>query len=157
MSIFLCIFKSKSVVWNLRGERRTLDLNTFFEPCHTILLPSLFSLVWKVPSLSFLCPLVCVPCFVFLSQDRIKLRKLRIGMGKSKRKMAKSGCVVTWRSRPVLNPQGPARSKRDVRTFGALPKSKKHVQGIVHNGKARGHTAVFDTGSQQLMIGQDSW
>ena len=49
------------------------------------------------------------------------------------------------------------RSKRAVRKFDALPKIQKHGQGIIHNGKARGHTAVFDTGSQKSMIGQDVW
>ena len=78
-------------------------------------------------------------------------------MGKYKRKMAKSGRVVTLWSRPVLKPQGPVRSKRDVRTFDDLPNSHKHVQGIVHNSKSRGHTAVFDTGAQKSMIGQDGW
>ena len=42
-----------------------------------------------------------------------------------------------------------------MRTFDAPPKIQKHVQGIVHNGKARSHTKVFDTGSQQLIIGRD--
>ena len=71
--------------------------------------------------------------------------------------MAKSRRVVTRRSRLVLRPQGPTLSKKAVRTFDALPKSQKHVQGIVHNRKERGHTAVFDTGAQKSMIGQDGW
>ena len=71
--------------------------------------------------------------------------------------MAKNGCAVTRRSRPVLKPQGPALSKIAVQKFDALPKIQKHVQVIVHNGKARGHTAVFDTGAQQYMIGRDRW
>ena len=71
--------------------------------------------------------------------------------------MAKSGCVVTRRSRPVLKPRGSARSNRAAKTFDALPKSQKHVQGIIHNEKDRGHTAVFDTGSQKSMIGRYGW
>ena len=78
-------------------------------------------------------------------------------MGKFKNKMAKSGCVVTRRGRPVLNTRGPVRSKRSVQTFGTLPKIQKHVQGIFHGGIVRGHTAVFDTGPQQLMIGRYGW
>ena len=71
---------------------------------------------------------------------------LLVGMGKSKNIMAKSGPVVTRRSRPDLKPRGPTRSNQSVWTFDTLPKSQKHVQGIIHNEKARGHTAVFDTG-----------
>ena len=71
--------------------------------------------------------------------------------------MARSGRVVTQRIHPVLKPLGPVRSKRDVQKFDSLPKIQKHVQGIIHNGKYRGHTAVFDTGAQQLMIGRDGW
>ena len=77
-------------------------------------------------------------------------------MGKY-RNMAKSGNVFTRRGCPVLKPQGPACSKRDVHNFDALPKSHKHEQGIIHGGKARGHTAVCDTGAQQSMIGQYVW
>ena len=72
--------------------------------------------------------------------------------------MTKNGRAFTLRSRPVLKPQGPARIKRAVRTFDALiSKIQKHVQVIFHNGKGRGHTAVFDTGAQQLIIGRDGW
>ena len=78
-------------------------------------------------------------------------------MRKSKRKIAKSGHVVTRKSHPVLKPQVSARSKRAVHKFDALPKSQKHVQVIVHNGKARGHTDLFDTGAQQSMIGRYGW
>ena len=49
------------------------------------------------------------------------------------------------------------RSKRDVRNFDACPKSHRNSQGIVHDGIARGHTTVFDTGDQQYMIGRDGW
>ena len=45
----------------------------------------------------------------------------------------------------------------DVRAFDDLPKSNKHAQGILHDGIERGHNAVFDTGSQKLMIGRDGW
>ena len=71
--------------------------------------------------------------------------------------MSKSRRNVTRRGRPVLKPRGYVRSNRAVKTFDALPKIHKHTQGIAHNGIARGHTAVFDTGIQQLMIGRDIW
>ena len=71
--------------------------------------------------------------------------------------MANNGRAVTQRSRPVLKPQGPALIKIAVHKFDALPKFQKHVQVIVHNGKSRGHTAVFDTGAQQSIIGRDGW
>ena len=77
-------------------------------------------------------------------------------MGESKN-MAKSRRVVTRRGRTVLNPRGLARSKRAVRNFDDLPKIHKHAQGIVHDRIVRGHTAVFDTGDQQSMIGRDGW
>ena len=44
-----------------------------------------------------------------------------------------------------------------MQNFDALPNKSKHVQGIVHNGKAIGHTAVLDTGAQQSMIGRGGW
>ena len=81
---------------------------------------------------------------------------LWVGMGKFKN-VAKSRRIVTRRGRPVLKPRGYVRSNRAVKTFDALPKIHKHTQGIAHNGIARGHTAVFDTGIQQLMIGRDIW
>ena len=71
--------------------------------------------------------------------------------------MAKNKHAVTRRSRLFLKPQGPALSKIAVQKFDALPKIQNYVQVIVHNGKARGHTAVFDTGAQQSMIGRDGW
>ena len=45
-----------------------------------------------------------------------------------------------------------ARSKRAVQTLDALPKSQKYSQEAVHNGAAKNHTAVLDTGAQQSMI-----
>ena len=78
---------------------------------------------------------------------------MRVGMGKTNKKMANNGRVVTKMSRPVLKPQGSARSKRAVQNFNALPKKSKYVQGIFHNRKSSGHTAVFDTGDQHSMIG----
>ena len=78
-------------------------------------------------------------------------------MGKTKIKMAKNGHAVTQRSRPVLNPRGPDLSKIAVHKFYDLPKIQNHVQVIEHHSKARGHTAVFDTGPHQSMIGQDGW
>ena len=78
-------------------------------------------------------------------------------MGKTKKKMFNNGCVVTRRSRPVLKPQISVRSKRAVRNFDALTKNSNHSQGIFYNRKASGHNSVFDTGSQQSMIGRDVW
>ena len=71
--------------------------------------------------------------------------------------MAKSGRAVTQRGRPVLKPRGLTCSKRAVKTFNALTKIYKHAQGIFHDGIARGHTKMFDTGAQKLMIGQYGW
>ena len=71
--------------------------------------------------------------------------------------MAKNGRALTQRSRPVLKPQGTALSKIAVHKFDAIPKIQNNVQVIVHNGKARGPTAVFDTGAQKSMIGRDRW
>ena len=48
-------------------------------------------------------------------------------------------------------------SNRDVQTFDARPKIHKRAQVIVHDGIARGHTAVFDTGDQQSIIVSDGW
>ena len=71
--------------------------------------------------------------------------------------MAKNRCKVTRKGRSVLKPQRSVRSKRSVQTFYARPKLHNHAQGIVHNRIARGHTAMFDTGSQKSMIGLDGW
>ena len=71
--------------------------------------------------------------------------------------MAKSGRKVTRKGRLVLKPRGSICIKRAVKTFDALPKSHKHEQVIFHDGVARGHTTVFDTLFQQLMIGWDGW
>ena len=71
--------------------------------------------------------------------------------------MAKNGRAVTRSSRLVLKPQGPGLSKRAVHKFYALLKIQKYVQLIVHNGKARGHTAVYDTGALKYMIGRDGF
>ena len=51
----------------------------------------------------------------------------------------------------------PAISNRAVWNFNDQPKSLKYVQGIDHSGISRGHTAVFDTGAQQSMIGLVVW
>ena len=56
-----------------------------------------------------------------------------------------------------MNPRGPDLSKIAVHKFYDLPKIQNHVQVIEHHSKARGHTAVFDTGPHQSMIGQDGW
>ena len=71
--------------------------------------------------------------------------------------MSKSGRKVSRRGHPVMKPWGYVLSKRDVITFDSIPKSYKHAKGIAHNRIARGHTAVFNTGDHQLMIGQDGW
>ena len=44
-----------------------------------------------------------------------------------------------------------------MRTFDSLTKIHKHAQVIFHNGIARDHTSVSDTGPQKFMIGQDGW
>ena len=98
-------------------------------------------------------------CYLFRlisSQDRSQLITLRVGMGKSKN-MAKSGRKVTHKEFPFLKLRGSVHRKRVVRNLDARPKIHKHAQGIVHNGVTRGHTAVFDTGPQKLMIGRDGW
>ena len=66
-------------------------------------------------------------------------------MGKSN-KMAKSGRKSTVKGRLVLKPRRVVHSKRTVWTLIARPKIHKYAQGIVHDGVARGHTAVFDKG-----------
>ena len=142
----------------LAGERVTLACGTFFDFCwnnYSVILIN--HVLTGALFVCLFCLLFCVPCVIFLSQAWSKLRALRVGMGKSKNKMAKIGRVFTQRSRPFLKRRGPACSKRDVRTFDTLPKSHKHVQGIIYNGKLRGHTTVFDTGDQQPMIGRDGW
>ena len=46
-----------------------------------------------------------------------------------------------------------------MRTLDAHPKTKSHkyAQGIVHDGDARVHNAVLDTGYQQSMVSMGSW
>ena len=56
-----------------------------------------------------------------------------------------------------MKTRGPALSNKTARTFDDLPKSHNHAQGIVHDGIARGHTALFDTGPQKSMIGRYGW
>ena len=77
-------------------------------------------------------------------------------MGKSNN-TAKNGRKVNRNGRPVLNSGGSVHSKRDVQTFDARPEIHKRAQVIVHDGIARGHTAVFDTGDQQSIIVSDGW
>ena len=79
---------------------------------------------------------------------------MRVVMGKSKN-MAKIGHMVTRSWRLVLKPRGPVCSKRVVSTFDSLTKIHKHAQVIFHNGIARDHTSVSDTGPQKFMIGWD--
>ena len=81
-------------------------------------------------------------------QDQSQLITLRVGMGKSKN-MAKNGRKVTRKGRLFLNPRGSVHSKRAVQNLDVRPKSHENAQVIVHNGVARGHTAVFDTGPHQ--------
>ena len=78
-------------------------------------------------------------------------------MGKAKNKMAKNGRATTRKSRPVLKQQGSVRSKGAVRKPDARTNKLRNVHGILHNGKESGHTAVFDTGAQQYMIGREDW
>ena len=65
-------------------------------------------------------------------------------MGKSKY-MAKSCRKSPVKGRPGLKPRGFARSNRNVQTLDARPKFQRYAQKIVHDGLARGHTAVLDT------------
>ena len=44
-----------------------------------------------------------------------------------------------------------------MRDLDEIPKIQKHAQGIVHNGSAKNHTAVLDTGSQQSIIVMGVW
>ena len=67
-------------------------------------------------------------------------------MGENKN-MAKNGCGINQRSRPVLKPRRSVGSKGDVRKSDARPNKLRHVHGIVQNRKVSGHTAVFDTGA----------
>ena len=76
-------------------------------------------------------------------------------MVKSKN-MAKDGRKVSQRSRLDLKPRDPLRSKVSARKPDARPNKLRHVHGIVQ-GKARGHTDMFDTGAQQSTIGRDGW
>ena len=76
---------------------------------------------------------------------------------KKSKNMAKNGRKVTRKGRLVLNPRGSVHSKRAAKKLDAFPKSHKHAQGIVHDGVVRGHTTVFDTGAQKLMIDRDGW
>ena len=76
-------------------------------------------------------------------------------MVKSKN-MVKDGRKVSQRSRPDLNPRDPLCSKGAARKPDARPNKLRHIQRNVQ-GKAIGHTAVFDTGDQQSMIGRDGW
>ena len=79
-----------------------------------------------------------------------------MGMGKSEN-MANSGRRSPIKGNPVLNPRGVTSSKRDMKTLDARPKSKKHAQGIVHDGAARCHNTVIDTGAQQSMVRIGYW
>ena len=47
-------------------------------------------------------------------------------------------------------------SKGAARKLDAQPNKLRHVRGVVQ-GKASGHTAVFDTGPQHYMIGRYGW
>ena len=78
-------------------------------------------------------------------------------MGKNKKKLAKNGRGITRRSLPVLKPQGSTRSRGALWKPYSLPNKLRHVQEILHNRKVSVHTVVFDTGSQQSMIGRDGW
>ena len=71
--------------------------------------------------------------------------------------MAKSGRKSPVKGIPVLNPQGVVQSKRAVQPINACMKIQKYAQGSVHDGVARGHTAVLDTGVQQSMIVIGGW
>ena len=76
-------------------------------------------------------------------------------MVKSKN-MVKDGRKVSRRSRPCLNPGDPLCGKGAVRKPDARPNKLRHIQVIVQ-GKASGHTDVFDTSAQQSMISRDGW
>ena len=76
-------------------------------------------------------------------------------MVKSKN-MVKGGRNISRRSRTRLKPRDPLCSKGSARKPDARTNKLRHVQGIVQ-GKVSGHTAVFDTGAQQSMIGRYGW
>ena len=44
-----------------------------------------------------------------------------------------------------------------MQTLDSHPKSHNYSQVIVHDGVARGHTAVLDTGSQQSIFSIGGW
>ena len=69
--------------------------------------------------------------------------------------MSNSGRKSPAKGNPVLNPLEVSCSKRYVRTLYVLPKSQKYAQGIVHDGSARVHTAVLDTGFRHSMVGME--
>ena len=71
-------------------------------------------------------------------------------MANNRRNFIRKGC-------PVMKPRGSVCSNRAVITMDACPKIHKHAQVIVHDGVVRGHTTVFDTGAQKLMIDRDGW
>ena len=55
-----------------------------------------------------------------------------------------------------MKPQDPFRSKGAAKKTDARPNKLRHIHGIIQ-GKARGQTAVFGTGSQQSMVVKDGW
>ena len=127
-----------------------------FEFCWAIILPLLLFMFWHIfPSCCFFFPLVG-SLFILSMQDRRKSRTLKVGVGKSEN-TDKSRRKSPTKDHPVLKTPGVTRSKSAVRTLYACPKSQKYAHGIIHNGAAKGHTAVIDAGSQQSMVIIGGW
>ena len=153
----LCIFLWEHCAVAFPCRRGTIGpgLLRIFEACSANYLRYLF--INNLTSFLFVASFACLTmhCLFFSSQVRIISRALQVGMAKSKN-MVKDRRKVSRRIRPDLKPQDPLRSKGAARKPDPQPNKLRHIQGIVQ-GKARGHTAMFDTGNHQSMIGRDSW
>ena len=137
------------------GGESALSQHTL-SAARSLFLPLLLSLVLQVSlCCCFFFPLACV-LFLLLSQDRIQLRSLLLGMGKSE-KISNSGCRSPIKVCPVLKPRGVTHSNRSVQTLDDQPKIQNYAQGIVHYGVAKGHITVIDTGAQQYMVSIGGW
>ena len=54
-----------------------------------------------------------------------------------------------------MNPCGVARGERSMLTLYVSHRKSNNVKVIIHNGAAKNHTVMLDTGSQQSMIGME--
>ena len=96
--------------------------------------------------------LSCMLPISFKIQERIQLRTLSAGMGKSNNMDKRCGHKFPVKGRSNPKSRGVAISKRAVQTIDVPSKTHNCAKGIVHNGATKNHTAVIDTGFQQFLL-----